>query len=98
MPRSTRTAQRAPVRFFAEFVSFPPLIALVLSLALMQVDYPTWLMEVLHSLGGTLAPLALVAVGLQLHLDRLRGNVSALVTGLTFKLLIGPVLVTLMYV
>jgi predicted permease len=79
-------------------VSFPPLIALVLSLALMQVDYPTWLMEVLHSLGGTLAPLALVAVGLQLHLDRLRGNVSALVTGLTFKLLIGPVLVTLMYV
>jgi malate permease and related proteins len=79
-------------------VSFPPLIALILSLALMQVDYPTWLMEVLHSLGGTLAPLALVAVGLQLHLDRLRGNVSALVTGLTFKLLIGPVLVTLMYV
>jgi malate permease and related proteins len=79
-------------------VSFPPLIALLLSLALMQVDYPTWLMEVLHSLGGTLAPLALVAVGLQLHLDRLRGNVSALVTGLTFKLLIGPVLVTLMYV
>jgi len=79
-------------------VSFPPLIALVLSLALMQVDYPTWLMEVLHSLGGTLAPLALVAVGLQLHLDRLRGNVSALVTGLTFKLLIGPILVTLMYV
>jgi predicted permease len=79
-------------------VSFPPLIALVLSLALMQVDYPTWLTEVLHSLGGTLAPLALVAVGLQLHLDRLRGNVSALVTGLTFKLLIGPILVTLMYV
>src|SRR5580693_2439428 len=30
--------------------------------------------------------------------DRLRGNVSALAGGLAFKLLIGPVLVTLMYV
>lgn len=62
------------------------------------MDYPAWLTEGLHSLGGTLAPLALVSVGLQLRLDRFRGNVSAPATGLTFKLLIGPVLVTLIYV
>jgi predicted permease len=79
-------------------IAFPPLIALVLALVLMRVDYPAWLVESLRSLGGTLAPLALVSVGLQLHLDWLRGNVSALAAGLTFKLLIGPVLVTLMYV
>ena len=78
--------------------TFPPLLALALALVLMRVDYPAWLAEVLRSLGGTLAPLALVSVGLQLHLDRLRGNVSALAGGLVFKLLIGPVLVTLMYV
>jgi malate permease and related proteins len=79
-------------------VCFPPLIALILALALMRVDYPIWLADVLRSLGGTLAPLALVSVGLQLRLDRFRGNVSALATGLLFKLLIGPVLVTLAYV
>jgi malate permease and related proteins len=79
-------------------VSFPPLIALVLSLAVMQFDYPVWLTDVLRSLGGTLAPLALVSVGLQLRLDKFRGNVSALATGLTFKLLIGPALVTVLYV
>jgi len=78
--------------------SFPPLIALVLALALMRLDYPIWFSQVLHSLGGTLAPLALVSVGLQLRLDRFHGNVPALATGLTFKLLIGPVLVTLLYV
>lgn len=76
----------------------PPLIARVHSLALMQVDYPIWLTEVLHSLGVTTAPLALVSVGLRLRLDRFRGNVSALATGLVFKLLVGPVLATSVYV
>src|SRR5580704_2047244 len=87
-----------PSAVLRRIMAFPPFIALVFALVLMRVDYPVWLIEVLRSLGGTLAPLALVSVGLQLHLDRLRGNVSALATGLTFKLLIGPVLVTLMYV
>jgi malate permease and related proteins len=79
-------------------VGFPPLLALVVALALLRVEYPTWVADVLRSLGGTLAPLALVSVGLQLHLDQLRGNVSALATGLTFKLLIGPALLALVYV
>ena len=79
-------------------VRFPPLLALLLALAMMRVDYPTWFTDVLRSLGGTLVPLALVSVGLQLHLDQFRGNVSALATGLTFKLLIGPALVAVVYV
>jgi hypothetical protein len=78
-------------------VAFPPFLALVLALALMRVDYPSWFADILRSLGGTLAPLALVSVGLQLHFDKLRDNVPALAIGLGFKLLIGPVLVTLVY-
>jgi predicted permease len=88
-PRGTAVLRR--------IVAFPPFLALVLALALMRVDYPSWFADILRSLGGTLAPLALVSVGLQLHFDKLRDNVPALAIGLGFKLLIGPVLVTLVY-
>ena len=55
-------------------VTFPPLIALLLALALSPVAYSTWLAGMLHRLGDTLAPLALVSVGLQLRLDQLSGE------------------------
>ncbi len=54
--------------------SFPPFIAVVLALALMPVEYPAWLTDVLRRLGDTLSPLALVSVGLQLRFDHLRGT------------------------
>jgi malate permease and related proteins len=44
--------------------TFPPFIALFVSLLLWPVDYPDWLIAVLRRLGDTLAPLALVSVGL----------------------------------
>jgi malate permease and related proteins len=53
--------------------TFPPLIALVLALTLSPIGYPMWLAAMLHRLGDTLAPLALVSVGLQLRLDQLSG-------------------------
>jgi predicted permease len=79
-------------------VRFPPLLALVAALLLMRVPYPAWAVSVLQSLGSTLTPLALVSVGLQLHLEDIRGNIDALATGLVFKLLVGPALVALIYV
>jgi malate permease and related proteins len=78
-------------------VTFPPLIALVLALALSPVAYPAWLVGMLHRLGDTLAPLALVSVGLQLRLDQLRGNRLPLGLGLGFKLVVGPLLLALVY-
>lgn len=90
------TTRAGPV--LRRIIGFPPLLALALAVILMPVDYPAWLVDVLHSLGGTLAPLALVSVGLQLRLDQFRGNVQALTTGLAFKLLIGPALMALVYV
>jgi predicted permease len=79
-------------------VGFPPLLALVVALLLMGVDYPDWFTSLLRSLGGTLTPLALVSVGLQLKLREVRGNIPPLAAGLGFKLLIGPALVALVYV
>jgi predicted permease len=78
-------------------VTFPPLIALLLAFALAPVEYPAWLAGLLHRLGDTLAPLALVSVGLQLRLDELRGNRMPLGLGLGFKLVLGPLLVALFY-
>ena len=78
-------------------VTFPPLIALLLALALSPVAYPVWLVGMLHRLGDTLAPLALVSVGLQLRLDQLSGNRVPLGLGLGFKLVVGPLLIALLY-
>ena len=78
-------------------VTFPPLIALVLALALSPIAYPAWLTGMLHRLGDTLAPLALVSVGLQLRLEQLSGNRVPLGLGLGFKLVVGPLLIALVY-
>lgn len=72
-------------------VTFPPLIALLFAILLAPVAYPTWLTSTLTRLGGTLAPLALLSVGLQLRLSALRGNGGLLAAGLGYKLLLAPV-------
>ncbi|WP_206664502.1 AEC family transporter [Dankookia rubra] len=77
---------------------FPPLLATLLALAPMPVRYPDWLVAVLHRLGGTLARLALVSVGLQLRCATLRGNGTALALGPGYKLVLGPLLLDLLYV
>lgn len=79
-------------------VTFPPLIALGFALALSDVDYPEWVTALLKRLGDTLAPLALVSVGLQLRLEQLAGNRQALGLGLLFKLVLGPSLLALLLV
>ena len=77
--------------------TFPPLIALILAIVLLPVDYPVWVSGVLQRLGDTLAPLALVSVGLQLRLDQMAGNKVPLGMGLGFKLVAGPLLVAGLY-
>src|SRR3954447_17412231 len=65
--------------------TFPPLIALVIAIALMPVAYPAWASSVLARLGGTLAPLALVSVGLQVKLGDLADNKALLAMGIGYK-------------
>jgi len=77
--------------------TFPPLIALVAALLLMPVTYPPVVSDILQRLGGTLAPLALVSVGMQLRLGVLRGNLSPLALGLGFKLLLAPLVLAVFY-
>jgi predicted permease len=89
---------RASLRGIAQRIAtFPPLIAMLLALALIPFGYPDWLVVMLHRLGGTLAPLALVSVGLQLRLAAFRGNRTALAVGLTYKLALAPALLGILY-
>jgi malate permease and related proteins len=77
---------------------FPPFIALVIALLLIPMEYPAWLTLMLKRMGDTLAPLALLAVGFQLRLGHLAGNGRNLAIGLTFKLVLAPLVLFLLYV
>ncbi len=79
-------------------VQFPPFISMIVAFLLIPMDYPEWLSAVLKRLGDTLAPLALLSVGLQLRLGHLRGNCCGLALGLFFKLLLAPLVIYLLYV
>jgi len=77
---------------------FPPFIALLVALLLMPLAYPDWLTLLLKRLGDTLAPLALLSVGMQLRLGHLAGNGRNLALGLLFKLVLAPLAIFLLYV
>ncbi|MBS1914245.1 MAG: AEC family transporter [Bacteroidetes bacterium] len=71
---------------------FPPFIAFVLSLPLLPISYPDAIAGVLGRLADTLAPLALVSVGLQLATTRLAGNAGNLLLGLSYKMVLAPII------
>jgi predicted permease len=77
---------------------FVPFQAFLLALILTPVEYPVWLDELLRRLGATLVPLALVSVGYQIRLSQVRGKAAPLGLGLTFKLVLGPALILLLFV
>lgn len=85
-PVSARTMLR-------RITCFPPFIALVAALLLAPLPMPVLLDQVLARIGDTLAPLALLSVGLQLRLDALREHRQLLCLGLGYKLLVCPALV-----
>jgi hypothetical protein len=87
-----------PTSIALSIVRFPPFIALVVALLLLPMAYPEWLVVVLKRLGDTLAPMALLSVGLQLRLGHLAGNGRKLALGLGYKLLLAPLVLFLLYV
>ncbi|HCI14916.1 MAG TPA: transporter [Gallionellaceae bacterium] len=79
-------------------VRFPPFIALLLALLLIPVEYADWFSTLLKRLGDTLAPLALLSVGLQLRLGHVAEHGRNLALGLGFKLILAPLAIYLLYV
>lgn len=77
-------------------VLFPPTVALFLALLLHPfMVFPSWLDGALLRIGASLAPVALVAVGLQLQIGEIMREKMTLFVGLFYKLLLAPFLIYL---
>lgn len=86
------------VSIVKNILRFPPFIAMMAAFLMLPMTYPDWMIAVLKRLGDTLAPLALLSVGMQLRLGHLWGNCCSLIFGLGFKLLLAPLLFYVLYV
>lgn len=78
-------------------ITFPPFVALLAAVALMPLEYPAWLSGTLSRLGDTIAPLALVSVGMQVSWTAIGHHRVALTLGLLFKLVAAPLIILLLY-
>lgn len=78
-------------------VTFPPFIAIMAALATNHLDRPDWVEVILEMLGATLTPLALAAVGFAIRIDKLRYRVFPLAVGLTYRLVLAPLAIALLY-
>jgi len=77
----------------AKIARFPPFIALTLALLTRSIPLPAEVDSVLMRIADTLAPLALISVGLQLRFDAIRQKAALLGLGLGYKLLMCPAFV-----
>lgn len=85
-------------QIFKRIALFPPFISLCIALLLIPVEYADWFSVLLKRLGDTLAPLALLSVGLQLRLGHIAEHKRNLALGLSFKLILAPLVIYLLYV
>ena len=79
-------------------ITFPPLLAVLLALALRPVEYPFWVESALQRIGATLSPLALLSVGLTVRFRAIRGRGGPLAAGLVYKMLLAPLVILGLYV
>ncbi len=77
-------------------VTFPPFIALVFAFLLRPFAYPEAMVQLLEMLAATLVPLVMIAVGFQLQLKLGREVGLPLLSGLTIKLLLAPLVALLL--
>lgn len=78
--------------FTLKVLTSPPLIALVVALLLMGVEFHPVISKVLSSFANTIVPIALVAVGLQLQFKLPREDLKPFSVALFIKLLIAPII------
>lgn len=83
----------------SKILLFPPFIAFVIAcvLNIFRFDFDEHLQNVFLKLGGTVTPVALVSVGLQLKIDKESQHWKFLRLGLFFKLIITPAVFFLLY-
>jgi len=78
---------------FGNIVRFPPFIAFVVAVVISLFVDVAPLNPLLNRLAGTVVPLALFSVGMQIRFSEWKRELPALSFGLTYKLLIAPALI-----
>jgi len=88
-----------PKQIAAKIILFPPFIAFVVACTMnvLHLDFMELFQKVFQKLGGTVTPVALVSVGLQLKVDKESQHWKFLRLGLLFKLIITPAIFFLIY-
>jgi malate permease and related proteins len=74
-------------------LTFPGFIALALGLLVRPLAFPEAVDGLLHRLQDMLSPLALASIGFQLKLSSIRGREKLIALGLSYKLIVAPLLV-----
>ncbi|KKO47312.1 membrane protein [Arsukibacterium ikkense] len=75
-----------------KIISFPSFIALALGLLLRNVSFPPLADALINNLAATLVPVVMIAVGFQLSFRFSKSEISPLLSALTIKLLMMPLL------
>jgi predicted permease len=78
---------------------FPPFLAFLIGISLGVLGWRAEgdLRQILERLANLLTPMALICVGLQLHWNHLKAEAKYLFLGLSYKLLVAPALILVIY-
>jgi len=90
-------SRATPAAMLYRVVRFPPFQALVLTVVCARMPIPTWVDAMLMRLGESIPMLAMLSVGSQLKFSDLVGNRRSLAIGLSFKLVLVPALIAVLY-
>lgn len=85
---------------FRKVMLFPPFITFLIALGmnLAGIEARGAALYVLERLGATLAPIALTSVGMQLTFSLKREDLNPLISGLSYKLLLAPALLSILFI
>ncbi|WP_443945320.1 AEC family transporter [Pedobacter sp. AW1-32] len=93
--RASETEQLNAKHVIKKVLTFPPLIGCTLALIVPRLLNISFLDPLIDKLAGTVAPLALFSIGLQLKFDGWFREIKHISTALLFKLILAPLLVSL---
>jgi len=94
-----RSAQKQTLNIgllFGKVLRFPPFLGCVAALTIPRFVDISAFTPLFDKLAGTVGPLALFSIGLQLQLDGWRAELKTISAALFYKLIIGPLLIVLL--
>lgn len=85
---------------FRDVITFPPFIFFMIAVLMNVLNVQTGgvILGVLNQFAATLTPVALISVGLQLKFRMIGRSLKPLIAGLTYKLILAPLILYIIYV